>query len=467
MAQIRVLEIIFNFFRKLFPATNTGPRTESDESESVLQANKIVPPAVQADNSKASFSRNNQTTQFRRPRIIIALDFGTYSTKVLIKRRGDKKASILMLDNHAEGYPEFTIPSLVRINRDRIYYGSRAIADNQGELYRWLKVKLLHADSYKTMGSSGRVDDQLKHEALITAYIAWVLQQVKVRLDGQYGVGNYIPILNAAAPMNHIADEMRWAVYMGMFAIAHERIYGDPSKNYSELENIESIELFQEWLKNVVIPTQEERKCEIFPENLAPVISLAQRPQMRPGMYLIVDMGAGTTEISINKVPSPHESFPVLCFCDRSVQIGAKDLDGKNDPVLIEKLIREACCTWGEGYQKVKGNMAETESWQKLSILLAGGGTQNSAIQSAFKNAARKIFYPWAGQGALSVQVYMPDGIEWNRQNANYSYLLSVAHGLTYERLEWPGFVKPFEISPALPTREKKRPEYNWIYDPS
>lgn len=80
--------------------------------------------------------------QDTRP-VVIGLDFGTYSTKVVVRIRGEKKSRVLVFDEPAAGYPSFVSPSLVRMIDGRLFFGRLASQKTGGTLFRSLKVSLL------------------------------------------------------------------------------------------------------------------------------------------------------------------------------------------------------------------------------------------------------------------------------------------------------------------------------------
>ena len=79
--------------------------------------------------------------------ITIGLDFGTHSTKIILRPRGSEKASLLRICKPQEGYPEFACPSLVRIIDSRVCFGSKALEVSGGKLYRSLKMQLLPSEN--------------------------------------------------------------------------------------------------------------------------------------------------------------------------------------------------------------------------------------------------------------------------------------------------------------------------------
>jgi hypothetical protein len=399
------------------------------------------------------------------PVVTIGLDYGTFSTKVLVRRRGEDEATLLKLDEPTQGYPDFVLPSDVRIAEGRLFFGREARSRDTDKIYTPLKLGLIRPSSQADMG-----DGNHRPEVLVAAYFSWALQLVRRELDRRFGEGAYRPYLNVAAPMDHIEDGKRKERYLRVVAAAWNSVFHERSIAALQGSDAAVLDAIDRHLETAVVPAIGERLFEVLPENLAPLVSLAQQPRMTPGMYLVVDMGAGSTELSINRVHSPNEDIPVLCYCDRSVSFGARSY---GDPLAvrptIERLLREARCTWGEGFEKVKGNFDETKDWRDLNILLAGGGTQHPDVRPAFLRYRSEIFYIWAGDGTLEAERYQPEGIEHPGTDRDYfrrhSYLLAVAHGLSIERQHWPEFCRPFEIKPAPPTPETDK-GYNWQDDP-
>src|SRR5262249_31735900 len=112
---------------------------------------------------------------------------------------------------------------------------------------------------------------------------------------------------------------------------AWEAVFGDnpvPVDQGASLEDVRAF--FDTWLARGV-PDLSTRRYEVLPETIAPIVSLSQDPRMEPGMYLMVDMGAGTTEYSINQVVQENDDFgnrKINCYFDRSIRLGGDDFEG-------------------------------------------------------------------------------------------------------------------------------------------
>src|SRR5437879_5939865 len=75
--------------------------------------------------------------------INIGLDFGTYSTKVIMRvRTAPNRALVPFLDEPDPEYPAFAAPSLVRLSGGKLFFGQQA-RRGAGHMFSSLKVSLL------------------------------------------------------------------------------------------------------------------------------------------------------------------------------------------------------------------------------------------------------------------------------------------------------------------------------------
>ena len=56
----------------------------------------------------------------------VGFDFGTHSTKVIIRERGNANGVVPVLDDACENYPLFASPSVVHFDGERLWFGARA-----------------------------------------------------------------------------------------------------------------------------------------------------------------------------------------------------------------------------------------------------------------------------------------------------------------------------------------------------
>ena len=368
-----------------------------------------------------------------RLRLIVGLDFGTYSTKILVRQSGGKPAKVVLIDRPAPEYPAIVAPSLVRLAGGKIFFGSDAHALTEGKLYRYLKKELLPGVSWTRSGPHADV--------LVAAYLAWALGQTKQFCDYQYGAGTYDVIFHLAAPMANLEHpglknrymKIASAAWMAVFEQGRDNIgSGEPAKPL--LEFIESM-----LAKNGAPAGQ----IKLFPETIAPIVSLGRTGKLHDGIYMVVDMGSGTTELSVNEVQAAENK--VICYYDQSIELGDLQFKDVIDiDARLEELLRELRRTWREGYEAAGASAGKSEHWKSLRVLLAGGGAHRAAVRGAIERDHKNVMFPWpaVSDTRYSVDVHWPAGIDHNGAGEKtlykYSFLLAVAHGLTYERHEWP-----------------------------
>jgi hypothetical protein len=366
-------------------------------------------------------------------RLIVGLDFGTYSTKILLRQSGEKTARVVLIDQPVSEYPPIVAPSLVRLAGGKIFFGGDAHSLVEGRLYRYLKKELLPGTSWNRNGPDPDV--------LVAAYLTWALGQTKQFCDYQYGAEAYDIVLQLAAPMANLGHpglksrylKIAGAAWMAVFEEdMGDIVLGEPAKPL--------LDLMESLLAKHHAPVGQ---IQLFPETIAPIVSLARNDKLHDGIYLVVDMGSGTTEFSVNEVLKAENR--VVCYFDQSIELG----DGQfRDAALLdsrlEELLRELRRTWRKGFEAASASGADCTHWKSLRVLLAGGGAQRAAVRGAIERDRRNVMYPWpaVSDTRYSVDVHWPSGIDHSgvgeKALYKYSFLLAVAHGLSFERHEWP-----------------------------
>ena len=395
---------------------------------------------------------------------IVGLDFGTHSTKIVVRERGERAANqarVIQVDPSTEGYPWFASPSLVCIENGKAYFGREAWLRKGGTLYRSLKMHLLPIFETQYVLPPGPSPD-----VLVACYLAWALQRVRTELAK---IGDAPIILNVAAPMSHVEDEVLKLRYLQVIHAAWEATFGgSPCVVRSGMAIGDALKTFAT-LMDCEVPEASERRFNILPETVASVVSLSETPQMAPGMYVIIDMGAGTTEFSVAHVSGAGLGQPILCYADKSVPNGANDLEaihtedssGQHE-ALLQTFAKTYKGVWNVGYWKDADNIPSRARWKRRTLLLCGGGTRRADVRDALERVD-----PWPAndpETSVEVRTHMPTEINWNgnsdvdmiRRDAS---LIAVAHGLSIERQRWPVVFAPAQVEPMEPSEVAEKPE--------
>lgn len=401
--------------------------------------------------------------------VIIGFDFGTHSTKVLARQRSKDRARVLAIDQPATGYPLFACPSLVRLDGDRLWFGTTALTRESGHLYRSLKVRLLgpHAEAEVEAFPNGPCPD-----VLVAAYLSWAFSNVKQKVHEHFNELNVR--LNLAAPMNYHGDEKLKTRYLQIVTAAWDLSFGGKGQRVPQGVRLADIESQLRELLHRPVPDEGDRLFDVLPETVAPIVSMSLDPRMSSGMYMIVDVGAGTTEVSMNHVNDPGAEQRVLCYHDESSLVGGDrferaelhpDLTACAE--LVSEITKSMRKVWAIGYRKDAPSHPARKRWRQLTVLLAGGGARRRDLEEAIRSKHPTTMGLRDHEIDYEVSWHRPSNIEFPDGLANAAAdlpLLSVAHGLTRERQTWPIVFNPSDIEVLDPTHKIEKPEaYGYV----
>lgn len=451
------------------------PQSASEEVDKIRVPVVVPPSAIPTSPTLASSPPPVLRRQGGPRAITIGLDFGTHSTKILLRPRGLDKARLLTITKPHEGYPSFACPSLVKVADDKVYFGSRALEIAGGTLYRSLKVQLLPAEGDES--GMEPFPRGLTPDLLVAWYLSWVLGRIRRAVEKYFPHSNPKLSCNLAAPMNHIENESLKTRYLGIVHAAWRSVFGPELLPTEQGMSVSELRARFVRLLAKEVPGRELRPFEILPETVAPIVSLSLDPRMTPGMYLIGDMGAGTTELSVSHVQEPGADQHVLCYFDQSVRIGGDNFEwaerdgtltcSRNDLVakLVRRFMKAFRQTWGAGYHKDSRNPASRGKWRNLHVLLTGGGARRREIEREIDGALP--MQPWpVGEERYSVSWHEPMGIDMVAvADPPSTSFLSVAHGLSIPRQQWPDFFVPGEIEVQEALEVIEQPPPYWYVD--
>lgn len=410
---------------------------------------------------------------------IVGLDFGTFSTKTLLRQRGEDSAEVVQIEDPVDGYPAFASPSLVRLIQGRLYFGREAVGSREGNGYRSLKVRLLRpAGSSHASASPTPATDGDNPELLTAAYLCWVLGRVRAVVEERLGLDRTRIFLNVAAPMNHREESELKTRYLRIVQAAWDATFGSrpfPVEQGARLTDVEN-RFLPLLAPGTAVPDESVRPYDVLPETVASIVSLGLNPRTDPGMYMIVDMGAGTTEISINHVSGGK----ITCYEDDSFELGGDNFEWaegvKQPPVerarvigqLVDTLVKRFRRTWRSGFFKDAPNPATHGRWRELRVLLAGGGTLRPDVQAAIQGGMP--IHAWPREETMySVARHKPEGIRPRKGRGSVPpldrSLLSVAHGLSLHRRQWPLYFMPDQVDTQAPAEVIERLPANWYQE--
>jgi hypothetical protein len=412
--------------------------------------------------------------QVRRPlgnrkALIVGFDFGTHSTKVVLRERGKADGRIAQFDEAAEGYPPYASPSLVRYVGGRLYFGTEALRLRGGTTFGSLKVSLLAGRKEVMTSAPGGLNPTI----LVAAYFAWAFQKVLRSLKDYSDAKLFI---NVAAPMSHFENHLLKSRYLQMIQAAWNLSMAEYASPICQgARCADAVHVLASLLEEPVLGP-EYRRFDVLPETIAPVVSLSLDPWTEPGIYMIVDTGAGTTEMSVFYAGEAGADQKVLCYQDETMLLGGNDLSlaeglGHHEQLIeinriVGRLEKQYRRLWHLGYQLENASSHLRKQWKKLTLVLSGGGTRNVRVASRLHEI--NPMQPWPEcETRLNVCRHRPGTLDLDSDMSDDDgSMYAVANGLALDRMHWPIVFLPDQIERLAPVEEViDKPQGYWYLD--
>jgi len=286
------------------------------------QADKGPPDTTCDKISQTSFIKSNQAaepltgdlTQFPgtkpsapKQQIIIGLDFGTAFTKVVISEVRISHAVPFMSDKY--GNPYLLLSALKVNSNGECSFGHDA--RSSGQLVTNLKMKLLQGCASK--------DDLVN----IIAFLALVLRHCRLWLMENHRLtyeGKYLDwYVNVGLPTDSYHDEALTATYHKVVTAAWAlSIIPDAVTIHCAHKILSCIERGERLLDEDCVNLQDRlifaETIGLFPEFVAQVTGYVRSPLRKQDLHLMIDVGAGTIDISVFNVfeSEGEHRFPIF-----------------------------------------------------------------------------------------------------------------------------------------------------------
>jgi hypothetical protein len=458
----------------------------------------------------------------RKVIVTIGIDFGTSQTKVLFRSDEPKAKSVVCLfEDNPAGYPPIGLPSTVRIVSGKVYFAADAERRSGGIVYRsfktCLRCKLInehcaHCEAGPHRRSPGHRalpdgEGAVPPDELAAWYLAYVIAQLSARVRSARGVDVRL-MFNIAAPMDALRTGQ---LYYERTAFLAERLAqtGDVDQGM-DLERLRFL-YHQLEADNPELPAEGERSSFVVAESAAGVYAYVQSPAAEDGLYALIDIGAGTTDMSIFRYSVdrlmrdsylPHFYSAAVCHVgadrvDRSVfdesvkrghlprglgesmradwlgliriakqqdEDGAKVRRQMGDVIPPDVYQSAAAAIGAELFSHYKRDVfvpayyveADYKHWQNLTMFLIGGGSSLVGLATALDED------PWPPHipGPRIRRLQLPDGLGWDGgataadRTTRYHQQLMVAYGLSFPYAAVSAFTPP----DGRPQLEIRRP---------
>lgn len=431
--------------------------------------------------------------------LVAGVDFGTSFTKVVLRDNNTPGSNALVVQY--PGYADGLLPSIVGIGRDCLmppgvpgesakvpYLKMLAAHVANGEALDRTAVRIPHA-----LGAMRhlRPDNELVRE-LLAFYFAHVMAATEEFIrsrspwrDFDFSPGSQTDFLiyQLAVPTGLLNDEG-----------AAERLFRDAFIAAHELRAVMSSTMCaamsrQEWSEQVAkvfaseragLETRFQWQCLLYPEVAAAVQTVFRTPNARDGLYITMDVGAGTVDLNAFLRFTGHAShrerggnaarrldYYSAIVCPLGVQNlndphGAVRRRGENE--LMEELRRylHALYVRAKVHQPNFGPLGQ-RTWDRSSLFIFGGGSHHRGYRQNFSAGLHHagIHQPQVFNLPAAQDLTRPRNVEFGR--------FAVAYGLSFFRPSLDQVRLPHELVPfreLYPEAERNLPrEYGFNWD--
>lgn len=427
-------------------------------------------------------------------RVQVGLDFGTSTTKVMysVRNRGEKKHLPLDLHHGLSGVAPYIVPSIATFDRAKqLLLGHRAAQALAG--LDWsaglTNFKMLLAGRHDPRYLDSWVDSRFREhvkmalgddsycspDALTAAFLAYVMLRTRRLLHEEFGGDSELDIsFNTCVPIDQRENNVVLKAYQRVCGVA-ERLADEASDGTGTRWWIDrAMELLSD------DNTTRAERLYVVPESVAAVSAYTGSLSRTDGLHALVDIGAGTSDVSIFKLTqSRSRGLLSEWLSARSVPVGtsrieqrvadalAGHLDGATvdrDLVLAamtgrkdlarvsEAAIRDGMVeiwnrsakAWSDAY----GKLSRESFWKgpNVKVFLAGGGGLLPQARKAFAESWQP------GWGPYPCEV-LPNPDSWSDLDKSASFArLCVAYGLCVPVPELGEFTMPTETKDMTPT---------------
>ena len=337
--------------------------------------------------------------------ITVGLDFGTHQTKICVEDADGYETHYSFYKFPDEnGQMQFTLPSIIAITPDEhIKYGYVGKAKDC-KVYRYFKQAVYQKlDSRNiTLWEAAR-------------FSIWYLAYILFDLEEKYGRDISIQM---GVPSDSEGIEFKRQIGVTLIASAYNLVEDEFENDkqafldatYSELVERTNIIKYSDKIK---------RRCAVlaFPESYACLLPLVKSGRLSNGLSLVVDIGGGTTDISMftieNKEDDPNESYPQIYFyfsinkglnfltdADNSTHSNVVEMrqffsDGNLNPEKRSLYFKEICRICSEVRGQVERDFCNqtklykgilNQAWKNRPVVYTGGGSALETLRSTYQD---------------------------------------------------------------------------------
>lgn len=448
----------------------------------------------------------NESYETEELRIHVGLDFGTSSIKAAYRVSGDDRRRPIHFNHGLRTYPEYCLPAVAAFSREgELVFGAEAekLLQDRSEGEGLRQLKMVVAGKYEPAFRDGIVQDSFERElrangvdgriigpeVISSCFLAYAMRRVRMILANYLQRESLCIVYNINMPIDHVENNTVRDVFEYIFAWAEviERYVPANVPSNKLLDSaIEIKDRVSYGRTDGFLRKDSSAMVFAVPEAVAQSLAYFRSLKVQRGIHSIIDIGAGTTDISIFDIIEPNSQSGTLWYSAKHIPIGTKRLEDCLIKILsintfrtrseVQSQLRQFCeGGWANLEQDAKDNLWEAwrDIWYEthgpwatayshhtdiryfradnVRIFICGGGSKIPLAKGVFQE-------PWNKLAGTYVTSELPEPENWEGGEDCPFYRFSVAYGLTTPIPELGRIVLPSDApntTPPPPPRRK------------
>ena len=450
----------------------------------------------------------------RRRRVTIGLDFGTSTSKCCLREASDRKPFVFVGFAGPEGKGSSPLFDTAVASQDQmLLFGPDAVT--APSVVRSFKMCLpcqarRDAGTPQTgtcprcssvaPGTFQLSGETISAEDLCTLHLSVMLSEVLPRVPAVLGVdASQLRIyVNAAAPLDQLKQFGSVGPYFERAVFYALRIAetGVPKRRWLISEALDSLRS----ARRHPLPAESESCTALFPETHAAMTGYLLLPESERGLYGLLDVGAGTTDVSFFWLQKDQNGTRACYYSTGTTPKGMDDVDRALAPILkvpadglrakrelmgaewvthnramFDDVSRAISTHYGSVYHAARNVDQRDRAWicrgvAQFRLFLVGGGagceplvercTKTPPQGSSWQQCPARLLVP------ANVNVVAPDSSVKSLRAAGYEDarpLLLLAYGLAHPRPDVPKYERD-PIGVVVVKAEKERVGHEELY---
>lgn len=285
--------------------------------------------------------RRRKATDQRK--FTIGLDFGTSTTKCCFSNEtGDRRFVALAHDTMGTDYSPMLFPSTIGLEGDRLVFGYHAEASADAIKIRSFKTCMLCQAASRSItctcnklrpGHYQLGGCHLSAEDLATLYLANVLKSARQRIQSySEECTDALRIhVNSAGPLDQLTEFGQVGALFDRALFYAWRLADQSDQEWRLPHAVDALAA----ARQEPVPHRSHSPTVVYPETHAAMTAYLELPESEKGLYGLVDVGAGTTDVAFFWLQKDERETKAWYYAASSRRVGMDDIDHALKSVLV------------------------------------------------------------------------------------------------------------------------------------